>query len=104
MSDDDRAISIPRFLRARLRQVSEHHRLEAPDALARRFVDRGLDHQGAPPGPRADRLRWMVDEHGYASEGEVLEHLLLRGLRAYEEPTRSPEELAARLRGLGYID
>ena len=101
---DATEIRIPRPLRARLRAVAERHQLGNPQAAAHHFVDRGLDRYGAPAGPLADRLRWVVEDQGYSSEAELVEHLLLRGLRAYEEPTSSPEELAARLRGLGYIE
>jgi hypothetical protein len=97
-------IRIPRSLRARMRDVAERHRLGNADAAATYFVERGLDRYGAPPGALVDRLRWAVDEQGYSSEAELVEHLLLRGLRAYEEPVSSPEELVARLRGLGYIE
>lgn len=97
-------LRIPRPLRARLRDVAARHQLGAPEAVALHFVERGLDRYSAPPGPLAVRLSWALEEQGYSSEAELVEHLLLRGLRAYEEPARSPEELAARLRGLGYID
>jgi hypothetical protein len=102
MSKDE--LRIPRPLRARMRDVAARHQLGPAESAARHFVDRGLDRYGAPPGPLAARLRWTIDEQGYSSEAELIEHLLLRGLRAYEEPVRSPDELAARLRGLGYID
>lgn len=102
MSKDE--LRIPRPLRGRLRDVAARHQLGEPDAVALHLVERGLDRYGAPPGPLAGRLRWALDDQGYSSEAELVEHLLLRGLRAYEEPTRTPEELAARLRGLGYID
>jgi hypothetical protein len=84
--------------------VAERHQLGSPERAALHFVERGLDRYGPPAGPLGDRIRWAVDEQGYSSEDELVEHLLLRGLRAYEEPVRSSEELAARLRGLGYID
>ena len=67
-------------------------------------VAKGLDQYGTPPGELAMRLAHAVESQGYASEDELIEHLLLRGLRAYEEPASSPEQLAARLRGLGYIE
>jgi hypothetical protein len=102
MSKDD--IRIPRDLRDRLRDVAARHQLGTPDEAARHFMVRGLDRYGAPPGPLRVRVAYAVEAQGYSSEAELIEHLLLRGLRAYEEPTTSPEELAARLRGLGYID
>jgi hypothetical protein len=103
MSDDDQ-LSIPRRLRARVRAVAGQHNLGPADAAARHFIVRGLDRHGAPPGALGERLRWAVEAQGYASEEELIEHLVLRALRAYEEPVHSAEELAARLRGLGYID
>jgi hypothetical protein len=63
-----------------------------------------LDHQGVPPGPLGDRLAHAIEEQGYSSQAELIEHLVRRGLRAYLEPAASPEALAARLRGLGYIE
>lgn len=102
MSKDD--IAIPRDLRGRIKDVAAKHSLGSPQDAARHFVERGLDKYGAPPGALAARLDHAVESQGYASKEELVEHLLLRGLRAYEEPVSSPEQLAARLRGLGYID
>ena len=102
MSKDD--IKIPRDLRGRVKDVAAKHQLGTPDECARHFVIKGLDKYGAPAGALSERLAYAVDSQGYSSEAELVEHLLLRGLRAYEEPASSPEELAARLRGLGYID
>jgi hypothetical protein len=97
-------IDIPKSLRGRLRDVASAHSLGDPDEAAAHFVTRGLDQLGAPAGALAARLGHAVEDQGYSSEAELIEHLLLRGLRAYEEPAASPEALAARLRGLGYID
>jgi hypothetical protein len=102
MSKDD--VPIPRDLRDRLRDVAARHQLGTLEQAARHFVVRGLDKYGAPPGRLDTRIAHAVEDQGYSSEKELIEHLLLRGLRAYEEPTSTPEELAARLRGLGYID
>lgn len=97
-------IRIPRALRGRIRDVASSHKLGSADEAAMHFVTRGLDRYGAPEGPLGQRLAQAVEDQGYSSEGELVEHLLLRGLRAYEEPAASPEALQARLRGLGYID
>lgn len=102
MSKDD--IKIPRDLHHRLKQVAATHRLGSAQDAARHFVVTGLDRYGAPAGSIATRVAHAVESQGYSSDAELIEHLLLRGLRAYEEPTSSPEELAARLRGLGYIE
>lgn len=102
MSKDD--VKIPRDLRGRIRDIAGKHGLGPPHEVARHFVTRGLDRYGAPPGALSDRLAHALESQGYSSEDELVEHLLLRGLRAYEEPASTPEELAARLRGLGYID
>ena len=102
MSKD--SVKIPRDLDYRMRQVAAKHGLGSAQDAARHFVVTGLDRYGAPPGSIASRVAHAVESQGYASDAELVEHLLLRGLRAYEEPTSSKEELAARLRGLGYIE
>ncbi|MGE0548478.1 MAG: hypothetical protein AB7O24_19700 [Kofleriaceae bacterium] len=102
MSKDD--IKIPRDLRDRIRDVAGAHGLGSPQDAANHFVIRGLDRYGARSGPLRARLADAVESQGYSSIEELIEHLLQRGLRAYEEPASSPEQLAARLRGLGYIE
>lgn len=102
MSKED--IKVPRELRGRISEVATKHGLGSAAEVARHFVAKGLDRYGAPSGPLATRLAHAVESQGYSSEDELVEHLLLRGLRAYEQPASSPEELATRLRGLGYID
>jgi hypothetical protein len=97
-------IKIPRDLRGRMKDVAAKHNLGSPQEAANHFVAKGLDQYGAPAGELAMRLAHAVESQGYSSEDELVEHLLLRGLRAYEEPASSPEQLAARLRGLGYIE
>ena len=97
-------VDIPRDLRKRIRDVAEKHNLGTAQQAATHFVAKGLDRYGTPPGPLVIRLAHAVESQGYSSEQELVEHLLLRGLRAYEEPASTPEQLAARLRGLGYID
>lgn len=102
MSKDE--VDIPRDLRGRLRDVAAKHSLGSAQDAAKHFVVKGLDRYGTPPGTIAVRVEHAVESQGYSSAAELVEHLLLRGLRAYEEPVSSPEQLAARLRGLGYID
>ncbi len=97
-------VNIPRHLRPRLSDVADKHNLGSAKDAALHFVERGLDRYGAPAGALDMRIAHAVESQGYSSEAELVEHLLLRGLRAYEEPTSTPEQLAARLRGLGYID
>lgn len=98
------AVTIPPALRDDLRDVAARHHLGSAGDAALHFVTRGLDQYGAPPGPLADRVAQAVEAQGYSSDEELIEHLIRRGLRAYQEPAASPEALAARLRGLGYID
>jgi hypothetical protein len=98
------AVAIPRAVRDELRDVAARHRLGSAGDAALHFVSRGLDQSGAPPGPLAARLAHAVEAQGYSAADELIEHLIRRGLRAYQEPAASPEALAARLRGLGYID
>lgn len=102
MSKED--IPIPRDLRHRMKEVAAKHGLGSAQDAAKHFVAAGLNQYGAPEGALASRLAHAVESQGYSSEAELIEHLLLRGLRAYEEPASSPEQLAARLRGLGYIE
>jgi hypothetical protein len=98
------SVLIPPSLRGRVADVARAHGLGSTRDAALHFIARGLDRYGAPPGDLTARLSHVVEEQGYSSEDELVEHLLLRGLRAYEEPAASTEALAARLRGLGYID
>jgi hypothetical protein len=104
MSKDQIKIKIPRDLHHRIKAIAAKHGLGSAQDAARHFVVTGLDRYGAPAGSIVLRIAHAVESQGYASGDELIEHLLLRGLRAYEEPTNSPEELAARLRGLGYIE
>jgi hypothetical protein len=97
-------VKIPRHLRSRLRAVAARHQLGAADDAAAHFVTRGLDRFGTPPGALALRVAHAVSSQGYSSADELVEHLILRGLHAYEEPAADAGELAARLRGLGYIE
>lgn len=77
------------------------------DAFALDLIERGLRvyEEGAPArGSLAERLAVVVEEQGYSGSEELVDHLLERGLGAYESADTDPERLAARLRGLGYID
>ena len=97
-------IKIPRSLKGRLKKVAKEHKFESAEDLAMHFVDRGLKVYGAEQGELGDRIEQAVDNQGYSSDDELIEHLLLRGLQAYEEAPDDPEALKERLRGLGYID
>jgi len=99
-------LKIPPAYKQRLDAVAPQHGFASGAVLAEHLVERGLRQYEAGPelGKLAARLAHVVEEHGYSSPEEVVEHLLERGLRAYEEPADDPEALAARLRGLGYID
>lgn len=97
-------VEIPGSLKKRLAAVAGKHDFSGVQAFADHLVDRGLTHYGAQGSSLKARLEDVVESRGYSSSEEVIEHLLERGLRAYEEPEDDPEKLAARLRGLGYID
>ena len=97
-------VKIPGFLKARLKAVVAQHDFASIDALAVHFVDKGLTVYGIAGGELGERIDSAVDAQGYASSAELIEHLLVRGLRAYEEVNDDPERLAERLRGLGYIE
>ena len=97
----------PKHLKDRLAAVAEAHDFASAQAVVEHFIERGLRvYEGdEPSGDKLKkRLSRVVDDQGYSSIDELIEHLLLRGLRAYEEAADNPEALAARLRGLGYID
>ena len=95
----------PKELQSRLKEVGKKHDLGDMDSVVDHFVGRGLKVYEAPADePLKKQLDHVVEEQGYSSRDELVEHLLLRGLRAYEEGAEDPEALAARLRGLGYID
>lgn len=101
----DKLPSIPRAYRKRLKAAGEQLGLGADYKLvAARFIDAGLSRSGAGEGTRADRIVEVLDAKGYATEAEVVEHLLVLGLQEVEQPDVDPDVLKARLRGLGYID
>ena len=98
-------IKPPKELQARLKEVGKKHDLGDTDGVVDHFVQKGLAVYEAPKAASLKKqLDHVVEEQGYSSRDELIEHLLLRGLRAYEEDADDPEALAARLRGLGYID
>jgi hypothetical protein len=105
MSKKLKGIKPPRALKARLKAVGATHKLGSIDDVVYHFVSRGLLQYGvsAETAPE-EALERVVDDQGYASRDELIEHLLLRGLDAYEAAVDGPEKLEERLRGLGYIE
>lgn len=103
-------LEIPKHMRVRLDAVAGRHDLargfKGADDFGLHLVEVGLGQFGQEDTSSKlnARLDTVVDDRGYASRGELIEHLLERGLRAYEEPAESREKLEARLRGLGYIE
>ena len=99
-------IKIPKELLPRLEGVAKRHKFESAEKLADFFIDKGL--QQFTFLDRSSKLEaqldQVVEDRGYSSRDEVIEHLLLRGLRAYEENEHDPKKLEERLRGLGYIE
>lgn len=95
----------PKELHSRLKEVGKKHDMGDLDQVVEHFISKGLRVYEAPEKSSLKKqLDQVVDEQGYSDRNELIEHLLLRGLRAYEEDAADPEALAARLRGLGYID
>ena len=95
----------PKDLQARLKEVGRAHDMGDSDQVVEHFLSKGLKVYQAPENESLKKqLDYVVEEQGYSGRDELVEHLLLRGLRAYEEESDDPEALAARLRGLGYID
>jgi hypothetical protein len=99
-------IKVPTDLKKRLKDVAKKHDFANVDAVVAHFIDKGLNTYKVPNKSASveDRLAWVVDDQGYSSADELVEHLLLRGLGAYEDAPDDPEKLAERLRGLGYIE
>jgi len=98
-------VKAPKDLHARLKDVGQKHDLGDLEAVVNHFMTRGLKAYNASESDSLKKqIDSVVDDQGYSGRDELVEHLLLRGLRAYEEETDDPEALAARLRGLGYID
>jgi len=99
-------LKVPAEFKDRLEVTGKKHGFDSAQAFAEHLVDKRLPQYGIPEEMTKlkAQLDFIVEEHGYSSRDEVVEHLLERGLRAYEEPAESPEELEARLRGLGYIE
>ncbi len=99
-------IKIPKELVPRLEGVAKRHQFESADKLADFFIDKGIQQFAFVDRSKKveAQLDQIVEERGYSSRDEVIEHLLLRGLRAYEENEHDPKKLEERLRGLGYIE
>ena len=99
-------INPPRSLKHRLKAVAKNHGFGGVDAVIEHFIARGLSHYETPKrtGDLGTRLNAVVVDQGYSSIDELVEHLLQRGLQAYEDAPNDPEQLKARLRGLGYIE
>ncbi len=99
-------LKIPRDYRARLKTTGRAHGFKGDADFGLHLVDRGLRQypDGDSEAPLTDRLEAVVDAMGYSSRGELIEHLLERGLGAYETASTDPAKLEERLRGLGYMD
>ena len=91
-------------IKSRLAEVASKHDLGTPETLAQQFVIDGLKAHETPDGSVESQLKKLVYEQGYSSVDEAVEHLLVRGLREYEESTSTLEESEARVSGIGHID
>ena len=91
-------------IKSRLTDVASKHNLGTAESLADQFVMDGLKAYEAPDGSQDLQLERLVAEQEYSSVDEAVEHLLVRGLREYEESTSTPEESEARVSGIGHID
>ena len=99
-------IKVPKGQKDRLKRVATEHKQGSVDDFALHLVEVGLTHHGMDDKSMKMKLRLqnVVDDMGYSSTDELVEHLIERGLRAYEDPADSREKLEERLRGLGYIE
>ncbi len=91
-------------LMSRLATVAAHHSLGTAESLAEQFVAEGLKAYQAPEGSVTSQLAFIVNQQGYSSVDEAVEHLLTRGLHEYEEGSLTRQEAEARVQGLGHID
>tara|TARA_B100000579_G_C22610921_1_gene747212 strand:+ start:512 stop:820 length:309 start_codon:yes stop_codon:yes gene_type:complete len=99
-------VKVPKGQKDRLKRIASLHNQGSVDNFALHLVEVGLTHHGEDDKSvkLKARLNNVVDEMGYSSREELIEHLIERGLRAYEDPADSREKLEERLRGLGYIE
>lgn len=99
-------IKAPNTLKSRLKTVAKKHGYKNADRLAHSLTRRGLKSLGVEVNPK--RLYAQVEEEaegrGYSSPEELIEHLVEKGLTAYEVPDDDPAKVEERLRGLGYIE
>lgn len=97
-------MKIPSSYKPRINAAAKEHGFPSADAFTRTLIERGLKALGATAADVPGQMTEIVESLGYSSEEELVEHLLERGLSAYESNEKDPEKLRARLRGLGYID
>jgi hypothetical protein len=98
---------IPRSYRGRLKKAGKANGFRGVDDFAGHLIDRGLRRYSEASDPTVAldaRLQVVVDSMGYSSRAELIEHLLERGLSAYETTQLDRSKFEERLRGLGYID
>jgi plasmid stability protein len=95
----------PKELKARLAAAAAPHGYASAEELFETLLERGLaaDAQQGDPAELGARVTVVAARRGYASPGEMIEHLLEQGLAPLEGPG-DEEAVAARLRGLGYIE
>lgn len=94
---------LPRQYQDRLATTAARFGFPSGEAFGQHLVDRGLRAYLPDGDPAQADLARVAEDRGYSSEDELIEHLLERGLAAYEAPG-DLDKLAARLRGLGYIE
>ncbi len=99
-------VKIPRAYKSRLKATGRAHGFKGADDFGLHLIERGVRQYDGGDGdaPLPTRLDEVVDTMGYSSGAELIEHLLERGLGAYETASTDPAKFEERLRGLGYID
>ena len=98
---------IPDELKPRLAEVASKHNLGTPEALADELIAAELKVCEVPEGSLQSQIAYLVNQQGYSSADEAVEHLLLRGLHPYEEEGSTKQEAeahVAHVKGLGHID
>jgi hypothetical protein len=99
-------VKIPRSYRARLKEVGRKHDFKGWQDFGEHLLVRGLEQlaKGGAGSDMASAMAEVAEERGYSSVDEVVEHLLERGLAAYDDSGLDRASFEERLRGLGYID
>jgi hypothetical protein len=98
-------VKIPRSYKKRLKTTGPKHGFKGADDFGMHLIVKGVaQYEGGGAGDLGDQLEAVTDTMGYSSVAELIEHLLERGLSAYESDDGDAAKFEERLRGLGYLE